>query len=243
MKGGLTRLLLVEGVKAMSRGRPWEPFDLYPERYDSWYESRGKGFYEVELAAVLKVVELERLPRPYLEVGVGSGRFAVPLGIDVGVDASEAMIRIARQRGINVLKAQAETLPFPDSTFGTVFIIYTICFLDEPLKALKEAYRVLRDDGRLLVALTLEDTPLGRVYSEKIRKGEGVFYSRAKLLTSKRLLKLAGEAGFSLSSVYSTLFLDVPHEALEGGIHKDAKRFVKGLDLSASFHVFVFSKP
>jgi ubiquinone/menaquinone biosynthesis C-methylase UbiE len=48
---------------------------------------------------------------------VGTGRFAGPSGIAVGLDPSDAMLVRAAARGIETTKGIAEALPFPDSSF------------------------------------------------------------------------------------------------------------------------------
>jgi ubiquinone/menaquinone biosynthesis C-methylase UbiE len=40
-----------------------------------------------------------------------------------------------------------------DASFGAVFIIITLYFIDEPLKVLKEASRVLNDKGSVILGL------------------------------------------------------------------------------------------
>jgi hypothetical protein len=47
-----------------------------------------------------------------LEIGVGTGRFAVPLGVRWGVDPSIRMGKMAKARGIQVVSGRAESLPF-----------------------------------------------------------------------------------------------------------------------------------
>jgi SAM-dependent methyltransferase len=49
-----------------------------------------------------------------VEIGVGTGLFAVPLGILIGVEPSPRMAELARYRGIEVLENVAEELPFAD---------------------------------------------------------------------------------------------------------------------------------
>ncbi|NAZ11175.1 MAG: hypothetical protein GU361_00375 [Desulfurococcales archaeon] len=80
-----------------------QPFEKYWSDYDEWYEKHR----ELCLSE-LKAVEIASrgIPRPWLEVGVGTGRFAVPLGIDIGVDPSDAMLAIAARRGLRTVKAR-----------------------------------------------------------------------------------------------------------------------------------------
>ncbi|MFO7650004.1 MAG: hypothetical protein R6X13_01500, partial [bacterium] len=60
------------------------PFDAIAAQYDAWYDGKGKAAFATELAALRPL--LARLPRPWLEVGVGTGRFAQALGIPLGID-------------------------------------------------------------------------------------------------------------------------------------------------------------
>ena len=73
-----------------------ESFEKFAEQYDGWSE-RNRFAYESELRAV-KILLPEN--GRGIEIGVGSGRFAGPLGIKLGVEPSEAMREIASQRGI-----------------------------------------------------------------------------------------------------------------------------------------------
>jgi len=52
-----------------------------------------------------------------IEIGVGSGRFAAPLGVQVGIDPSPAMLARAAARGITIVEGTAEDLPFADAGF------------------------------------------------------------------------------------------------------------------------------
>ncbi len=71
-------------------------------------------------------------------IGVGSGRFASELGIRYGIDISRNMLNIARKRNVNIILADAHTLPLKDKVFSNVFIIFTLCFLKNPRKAMDE---------------------------------------------------------------------------------------------------------
>src|SRR6202011_4339241 len=59
-----------------------------------------------------------------MEIGVGSGRFAAPLGIRYGVDPSVKMRTLAQARGIEAVEGVAEKLPYrlgpaTSNPFGT----------------------------------------------------------------------------------------------------------------------------
>src|SRR5512137_1284876 len=106
------------------------PFDSLADRYDSWYDGKGKLAFEIELAALRPL--LQDCPKPWLEVGVGTGRFAQALGIPLGIDPSEGLLEKARQRGIEVLWGEGEELVFRARSLGTVFLLTTWEFLADP---------------------------------------------------------------------------------------------------------------
>ena len=82
---------------------------------------------------------LAGLPRPWAEVGAGSGRFAAALGVDVGLDPAAAPLLLARSRRIGVVRSAGERLPFRAGVFGAVLIVVTVCFADDPAALLAEA--------------------------------------------------------------------------------------------------------
>ncbi len=176
------------------------PFELHASRYDSWYD-KHLSLYKSELKAV-------RLAWSFsgrcIEVGVGTGRFAAELGISFGVDPSPAVLKIAKQRGVKVVAGAGEALPFADSVFDSLLIAITLCFLDDPLQALKEAHRVLKGDGRLVVAFIDADSPWGRFYQEK--KKDSPFYRVATFYSFSQVERMLEEAGFKVERVVETLF-------------------------------------
>ena len=82
-----------------------QPFDEHSDAYDDWFD-RNDLAYKSELEAIRAL--LPDYTRA-VEVGVGTGRFAVPLGIDFGIEPSRAMAQLARSRGVRVAEGVAET--------------------------------------------------------------------------------------------------------------------------------------
>ena len=173
-------------------------FDQHYKKYNAWYD-KNKFAYLSELEAIKKV--LPKRGRG-LEIGVGTGRFAAPLGIRTGIDPSENMVRIARKRGVEVLLGFGENLPFKSSTFDYVAIIITICFVKDSQKVMKEAHRVLKKNGKIITGIVDKDSFLGKFYEKK----RNIFYSKANFLGVNEVTSLLGNAGFCGFSYYQTLY-------------------------------------
>ena len=112
-----------------------EAFEKYSNEYDKWF-IKNQNIYLAELNAIKRLVPSGKFG---VEIGVGSGRFALPLGIKVGVDLGGRLTIITRKRGIQVYEGVAEQLPFNDKTFDFVLFVTTICFVDDLEESLKEA--------------------------------------------------------------------------------------------------------
>lgn len=91
-----------------------------------------------------------------LDIGCGTGAQTVAfrdLGWEViGVDTSEDMLRRAGARGLEVTRADATALPFPDASFDAVVSLWTHTDVDDFADVLLEAARVLRPGGPLVYA-------------------------------------------------------------------------------------------
>ena len=139
-----------------------------------------------------------------MEIGVGTGRFAAPLGIKQGVEPSAKMREIAKQRGIDAIDGEAEKLPFDDSRFDCLLMVTTICFLDDVFESLKEAYRVIRPGGWIIIGFIDRNSPIGKQYLR--HKNESVFYKPATFYSSAEVASLLERAGFTDLHFSQTIF-------------------------------------
>jgi SAM-dependent methyltransferase len=120
-------------------------------RYDGvteWYE---REFVNSELAAVPRESALRLLgdgPGRLLDVGCGTGAhtavFAEHGWSPVGVDISEDQLRLARERGLEVVWADAADLPFEAASFDAAVSIWTHTDVEDFSLLLREVVRVLR---------------------------------------------------------------------------------------------------
>jgi ubiquinone/menaquinone biosynthesis C-methylase UbiE len=72
-----------------------EPFEKYCDEYDKWFENNS-AIFETELEALRELIPFPEAEG--IEIGVGSGKFAAPLGIKIGLDPSEKMANKARKK-------------------------------------------------------------------------------------------------------------------------------------------------
>lgn len=177
-----------------------KPFEGHSYQYEHWFE-RNKFVYESELQAIR-----EQLPETGegLEIGVGSGRFAAPLGIKLGIEPSKKMGEIAKQRGIDVIDGIAEALPFDDAQFDFALMVTTICFLDNIEAAFREVYRVLKPSGRLIIGFINKDSFIGKLYQQ--HKNESVFYKEATFYSVDEVVSYLEKTSFKDFNFTQTIF-------------------------------------
>jgi len=177
-------------------------FDKYYIEYDNWFLEHSK-IYKTEIKTIKKI-----LPpfKKGLEIGVGTGRFAKPLGINLGIEPSKKMAEIAKKRGIKVVEGYAEKLPFEDNLFDLVLMVTTICFVSDIDKSLKEANRVLKKGGHIIIAFIDKNSKLGQFYEKNRKKSR--FYKEATFYNKDEIIDLMKTHGFAFEDCAESLFGD-----------------------------------
>jgi SAM-dependent methyltransferase len=175
----------------MTRTPKIEPFALHHRRYDDWFERHGPA-YVSELLAVRALLPWEGRG---LEIGVGTGRFAAPMGVKFGIDPAGETLAYGLARGVSVARAVGEALPFAEAVFDYALVVTTICFVDDARAMLTEIARVLRPGGKLVIGLIDRESALGKDYVA--HREENVFYRSATFYSAAEVEALLRETGFS----------------------------------------------
>lgn len=91
-----------------------------------------------------------------LDVGSGTGGMTNHLkkyGDVVGIERNGIAIKLSKKRGLTIIKGSADKLPFKRNSFNLVTFFDVLYHKDVPseAQALKEAFRVLKRNGLLLI--------------------------------------------------------------------------------------------
>lgn len=114
-----------------------------------------------------------------LDVGCGTGRFlnALPASYErIGIDVSPGMLDIAREKGLEVVQASGDEMPFEDKSFDLVTTFAVLHHLIDPERVrstLCEMTRVVRPGGALIVWDHNALNPYWRILMAKSPQDQG----------------------------------------------------------------------
>ena len=125
-------------------------FDVAAEAYDG-----SMGRYSRLLSGQLADLASVRRGQRVLDVGCGTGALTGELVARLGpdavaaVDPSESFVAATRARhpGVDVRRAPAEQVPFPDEAFDGALAQLVVHFMKDPVAGLTDMARVTRRDG------------------------------------------------------------------------------------------------
>ena len=170
-------------------------FNEHAGDYDMWFDEHN-SVYQAQLRILRGAVSDSQRG---LEVGVGSGRFAVPLGIKCGIDPSQNLARMAKRRGVEITLGEAEHLPYRTDSFDFVLMMTVICFLDDIERAFHEVHRVLDHGGILVTGFIEADGEIFQKYQHEPIKGR--FLRFATFRTCDEVFGFFKDVGFEDISI------------------------------------------
>lgn len=151
-------------------------FDLFAPLYDLFMPAADET--AIRKGLVVADRDIDRI----IEVGGGSGRVARTVGATV-VDPAGGMLKRARQKGTEAVRASATHLPHPDGSVDAVLIVDALHHFPDPDRCLVEASRVLAPGGVLVVREFDRATRLGQALelAEFVVGFHSSFYTAAEL--------------------------------------------------------------
>jgi len=176
------------------------PFNDHIFEYEQWFTD-NEFVYKSELQAIERLLPSEGRG---IEIGIGSGLFAQPMGIVEGCDPSENMRNKAIEKGLDAIDGIAENLPYITNNVDFILMVTTICFIDDVDKAFEEIKRILKSNGAIIIAFIDKNSPIGRSYLEN--KEKSIFYKNAVFYSTEDILEILKQHNFAIEETVQTVF-------------------------------------
>lgn len=187
---------------------------LFDNKRANNYENRKMEYnfntvpFEWHISIALKLIKNDL---KIVDIGCGTGELIRALALEkknefMGVDLSKSMIKVAKNNSKSFENLSFDTmsatdLKIEDKTFDIALTRGALHHFPNPLKAIQEIYRTLKDEGELhiLDILSYEDSEVDELFNKTnvLRQPANFkFYSKSKLD------EFCNEAGFKKNKIY-----------------------------------------
>jgi len=220
---GIYLLLIINGIYLLKQDKIMHDHhthesleDVYHQVPPDYWETVYKNplqhlWYFLRFRAIKKILSVLPNKSKVLDVGCGSGfsmQESIPEGKEFevhGVDVTEEVITYAKNKRpqFNFKLAYGEDLPYEDKSFDAIISLDVIEHLTDPVKALEEKRRVLRDNGFILLLVVKEHHLLFRMIWWVWLKLKGGVWHEAHLhiFDEKLLNKMVEKAGLRIDKL------------------------------------------
>lgn len=161
------------------------------------YDKKEKYLNSFEQNKVLPLLG-NVVGKKILDVGAGTGRLAIVLaktGAEItALDISEKMLAVLKQKNskIKTVVGDAENLPVADNYFDFIISAFVMAHLKNPAIFFNEAYRALKDGGKLIV------TNINQKEPPEVKTKEGVIKIESFYHRPERIIEGLEELAFKI---------------------------------------------
>lgn len=183
--------------------RSKEAYDKIAQDYENTFDGRYTRSFKQELLARVALKPMHKV----LDVACGTGELLAMLNDKcriqgTGVDISDEMIKVAKSRydSFDLRTSGCAPLPFEDGSFDVITVSAAFHHFPEPGRFAAEAFRVLKEGGRLYIAEVYYPVILRQIFNLVFipiyNAGDVKIYHRSELI---RIIGNAGFSGISIS--------------------------------------------
>jgi ubiquinone/menaquinone biosynthesis C-methylase UbiE len=185
---------------------------LYNKKYHSIYVEKTNIF---ELTNGLICMDRNELGE-IIDIGCGTGKnyefIKEKCSAYIGVDVSQKQIEQAnltygQENNVSFFVGDAQNLNFKPGSFDTVIIFGCLHHLQNPKKALKEAFRLLRKGGTILLYEPSKHNLVLRFLRYLFKKFHPAFHPDEVSFYRNELVALVDEAGFNNTKIIYQIYL------------------------------------
>lgn len=175
-------------------------FDAIAQEYDSWYtRDIGNLVNKIEKEIVYDLLQA-RQGLKVLDIGCGTGQYSAELarlGCQVvGIDISEEMLNVAREKAvqenlnIEFISGDIHELEFPENTFDLVLSVTALEFFPRPDEVLAKAYSWMKENGRMVIGVIGGKSPWSDLYTSRSAQDAESVFNYATFYTAQELKEL-----------------------------------------------------